>query len=61
KVGRSEGYLIRRAAVDYGIPYITTVAGAIAAVKGIEAIKKAKMTIKTIQEYHKEVESNLKE
>jgi carbamoyl-phosphate synthase large subunit len=61
KVGRSEGYEIRRAAVDHGIPYITTISGAIAAVKGIEAIKKAKMTIKTIQEYHKEVEEMLKD
>ncbi len=57
---RSEGYLIRRTAVDFGIPYITTIAGAIAAVRGIEAVKKAKMTIKSIQEYHKEVEGSLK-
>ncbi len=56
KIGRDEGYLIRRAAVDHNVPYITTIAGAIAAVKGIEAVKKAKMTIKSIQEYHREVE-----
>jgi len=54
KRGKTEGYMIRRAAVDYGVPYITTVAGAIAAVRGIEAIKKAEMTIKSIQEYHRE-------
>ena len=56
---RSEGYLIRRTAVDFGIPYITTLAGAMAAVKGIEAVKKAKMTIKSIQEYHREVEETI--
>ncbi len=56
KRGRGEGYVIRRTAVDFGIPYITTVAGAIAAVKGIEAVKKRKLTIKSIQEYHREVE-----
>lgn len=56
KRGRGEGYVIRRTAVDFNIPYITTLAGAIAAVKGIEAVKKKKMTIKSIQEYHKEVE-----
>ncbi len=61
KRGRTEGYEIRRAAVDYGIPYITTIAGAMAAVKGIEAIKKSEMTIKSIQEYHKEVEEMLNE
>ncbi len=52
--GRTEGYMIRRAAVDYGIPYITTIAGALAAVKAIEAIKRRKMTVKSIQEYHEE-------
>ncbi|RLI80590.1 carbamoyl phosphate synthase large subunit [Archaeoglobales archaeon] len=51
KRGKTEGYYIRRAAVDYGIPYITTVSGAMAVVKGIEAVKHA-MTIKSIQEYH---------
>jgi len=56
KKERSEGYLIRRTAVDFGIPYITTLAGAMAAVRGIEAVKKARMTIKSIQEYHREVE-----
>jgi len=61
KKGRNEGYIIRRMAVDHNIPYITTIAGAIAAVKGIEAVKKAKMTIKSIQEYHKEVEEMLKD
>jgi len=59
KRGKTEGYMIRRAAVDYSIPYITTIPGAMAAVKGIEAIKKNKMTIKPIQEYHKEIEMNM--
>ncbi|HID43485.1 MAG TPA: carbamoyl-phosphate synthase large subunit, partial [Archaeoglobaceae archaeon] len=52
KRGKTEGYYLRRAAVDHCIPYITTVPGAIAAVRGIEAIKNANMTIKSIQEYH---------
>ncbi len=54
KKGKTEGYMIRRAAVDYGIPYITTISGAKAAVRGIEAIKKRGMSIKSIQEYHAE-------
>jgi len=54
KRGRTDGYMIRRAAVDYKIPYITTVAGALAALKAIEAIKKKSITVKTIQEYHEE-------
>ncbi len=52
---RGEGYVIRRMAVDFNIPYITTLSGAVAAVKGIEAVKKRLLTIKSIQEYHKEV------
>lgn len=54
KRGKTEGYYLRRAAVDHCIPYITTISGAIAAVKGIEAIKNADMTIKSIQDYHSE-------
>ncbi len=54
KRGRTEGYMIRRAAVDYGVAHITTLAGAYAAVKAIEAIKNKSMTVKSIQEYHEE-------
>ncbi|MET1123969.1 MAG: carbamoyl-phosphate synthase large subunit [Archaeoglobaceae archaeon] len=57
KRGRTEGYEIRRAAVDYGVPYITTLAGALAAVKAIEAVRERKLTVKTIQEYHEDCES----
>ena len=49
---RNDGYLIRRAALKYSIPYTTTIAGAIAICKGITAMKKMEMTVKTIQEYH---------
>lgn len=56
KRGKTEGYMIRRTAVDHGIPYITTVSGAIAAVKGIEAMRKSRMTIKSIQEYHRDLD-----
>ncbi len=53
---RDEGFMIRRIAVDHGIPYITTLAGAMAAVRAIEAIKKREISVKSIQEYHEEVE-----
>ncbi len=54
---RNDDYHIRRAAVDYGVPYITTVSGAMAAVKGIEAIKGGGVTVKAIQDYHRELET----
>ena len=44
---------LRRSAIMYGIPYITTVPGAAAAVRGIESLKKGDITVKTIQEYHR--------
>jgi carbamoyl-phosphate synthase large subunit len=44
---------IRRSALQYGVPYTTTVAGARAVVSAIEMLKKKKITIKPIQEYHR--------
>ncbi|NPA15848.1 MAG: carbamoyl-phosphate synthase large subunit [Deferribacteres bacterium] len=52
---RKDSYVIRRTALNYGIPYFTTVAGALAAVKGIEARIKGEITVRSIQEYHREV------
>jgi len=53
---RKEGYDIRRAAVEYNVPYITTIPAALAAVRGAEAIKKGEMTTKPLQEYNMESE-----
>ena len=54
KRGKTEGYAIRRAAVDYNVPYITIVSVAAAAVKSIERMRNPRMTIKSLQEYHEE-------
>ena len=44
---------IRRAALQYGIPYTTTLAGAAAAVAGIESQKKDEsIRVRTLQEFH---------
>ncbi len=40
---------IRKAAIQYGIPYITTVAGARAAASGIKAVIEGKLELKSIQ------------
>ena len=50
---RHDGYEIRRAVIKYGVPYATTIAGATAMCRGVSAIKKRKMSVKTIQEYNK--------
>ncbi len=49
-----DSFSIRRSALQYGVPYTTTVAGARAVVSAIESLKKKKITIKSIQEYHRE-------
>jgi len=48
---KPDGLAIRSNAVALKIPLITTVAGAYAAVNGIEALKKKGIQVKTIQEY----------
>ncbi len=49
---KHDGYDIRRAAIKFGIPYATTIAGAVAMSRGIAAIIANKFTVKTIQEYN---------
>ena len=46
---------IRRAAIKYKIPYITTTAAAVAAAKGIEAALQRTSTVKSLQEYHRDI------
>jgi carbamoyl-phosphate synthase large subunit len=49
----SESYSIRRTALIHNIPYYTTLAGAKAAAEAIEALGQNKITVRTIQEYHR--------
>jgi carbamoyl-phosphate synthase large subunit len=48
---RQDHYQIMRAAVDYSIPYITTIQAARAAALAIDAIKREKMTLEPIGHY----------
>ncbi len=50
-----DGYQIRRSAVDYHVPYITTIQAAQAAADAILKARKNQVTIKALNEYHKEV------
>ena len=47
---------IRKAAIKYKVPYITTLAGAFNTVKGISAAKAGKGEVKSLQEYHASIE-----
>jgi len=46
---------IRKSAIRYKVPYLTTTAAARAAVLGIAAARSGKATIKSLQEYHREI------
>ncbi len=58
-VGRLSKYddsYIRKAAIKYKIPYITTIAAAVAAAKGIAAFHQGHGRAKSLQSYHAEIE-----
>jgi carbamoyl-phosphate synthase large subunit len=46
---------IRKAAIKYKIPYITTLAAAIAAAKGIAAYRQGKGSVRSLQSYHRDI------
>ena len=48
----SDSSRLRRATVQYAVPYYTTVAAAKAAVRAIEALRSGPFTAKPLQEYH---------
>ncbi|MCK4518578.1 MAG: carbamoyl-phosphate synthase large subunit, partial [Candidatus Omnitrophica bacterium] len=56
--GQSDMKPMRNSAVMHGIPCITTIQGAQAAVNGIETILKSDLSVKSIQEYIEENQSN---
>jgi len=47
----ADSYLIRRYAVDYQVPYFTTMAGAEAATEGIEYLQQREFDVKALQDY----------
>ena len=52
KASKADDSYIRKAAVRYKIPYITTIPAALAAAKGIAAIRGKVQEVKSLQEYH---------
>jgi len=46
---------IRRSALQYGVPYTTTISGARAALKAISMLGKRQLQIKSLQDYHREI------
>ncbi|MDP2911828.1 MAG: carbamoyl-phosphate synthase large subunit [Candidatus Omnitrophota bacterium] len=58
-IGKSAAYddsYIRKAAIKYKISYVTTIAAALAASEGIKAYLENKGGVKSLQEYHREIQ-----
>ncbi|MDR0310873.1 MAG: carbamoyl-phosphate synthase large subunit [Acidobacteriota bacterium] len=51
KSGNSDDSYIRKTSIRLKLPYITTLAAALAAARGIEAIRRGKEAVKSLQEY----------
>lgn len=51
KLARKDGSRIRRAAVDFEVPYVTTIQAARASADAINAMGKNKLTIRSLNEY----------
>ncbi len=56
KMSAYDDSYIRKAAIKYRIPYITTTAAAAAAVKGIQAFRKGHGRARSLQSYHKDIQ-----
>jgi carbamoyl-phosphate synthase large subunit len=46
---------IRKSAIRYQVPYMTTLAAALASVKGIAAYRQSSATVRSLQEYHRDI------
>jgi len=52
KASKTDDSYIRKAAIRYKVPYITTISAALAAAKGIAEIGKKKPDVASLQSYH---------
>jgi carbamoyl-phosphate synthase large subunit len=55
-----DSFSIRQSALQYRVPFTTTISGAIAVVNAIDMLKKKRVNIKSIQEYHKSYSKRIK-
>jgi carbamoyl-phosphate synthase large subunit len=55
KTSAADGAHIRKAAIKYKVPYVTTTAAGRAAVAGIAAARTGKAGVKSLQSYHRDI------
>jgi carbamoyl-phosphate synthase large subunit len=56
KLSKYDDSYIRKAAIKYKVPYITSLTAALAAIKGITAYCAGESTVKSLQQYHAAIE-----
>ncbi|MBM4087828.1 MAG: carbamoyl-phosphate synthase large subunit [Planctomycetes bacterium] len=55
KTSKADDAYIRQTAIRCKVPYVTTLAAAVAAAKGIKACREGHGTVKSLQDYHAEI------
>jgi len=55
KASQEDDSYIRKTAIKYKIPYITTTAAAVAAARGIARRREGDASVRSLQDYHKEL------
>jgi carbamoyl-phosphate synthase large subunit len=55
KLGKYDDSYIRKSAIKYKVPYITTLAAAMAAARGIAAYREGKSSVCPLQKYHADI------
>ncbi|MBW6486223.1 MAG: carbamoyl-phosphate synthase large subunit [Syntrophobacterales bacterium] len=55
RLSQTDDSYIRKAAIKYKVPYITTIAAAVAAAKGIAAFRQGHGRAKSLQDYHRDI------
>ncbi|NQU10576.1 carbamoyl-phosphate synthase large subunit, partial [bacterium] len=56
KQSQHDDSYIRKNAIKYRVPYITSMPAALAAAKGIAAMRRGRPGVKSLQEYHRDIE-----
>ena len=57
KLSQHDDSYIRKAAIKYKVPYITTITSALASADGIASARKGSRCIKSLQQYHAEIQA----
>jgi carbamoyl-phosphate synthase large subunit len=55
ETSRFDEFAIGRSALQYKVPFVTTLSAALSAIEAIKKLKHGKITVKSLQEYHAEI------